>query len=65
MELSRDEERGQRAYKEFFREQHMVGKQMSAKEIRSHDLQHESSSESEDDFLETQVLSSTSSVPSR
>ena len=59
MEPSRDDERGQRAYKEFFREQHMVGKHMfvSKKEIRSHDLQHESSSESEDDFLETQVLS--------
>ena len=56
--LSRDEERGRRAYKEFFREQHMVGNPCQQKEIRSHDLQHESSSESEDDFLETQVLSS-------
>ena len=41
------------------------GNTCQQKGIRSHDLQHESSSESEDDFLETQVLSSTSSVPSR
>ena len=36
MELSRDEERGRRAYKEFFREQHMVGKDMSAKRKYDH-----------------------------